>query len=73
MQEKHPRGGKPWKITLAALVGVFLVAMAASMIIAARNVSRVVDPDYYVHGLHYGETHDRRPAETDGNASGGKR
>ena len=57
MQKKHPESGKPWKITLAALVGLFLVAMAATMFIAVRKVSRVVDPDYYSHGLHYGETH----------------
>lgn len=57
MQEKHPGGGKPWKITLVALVGLFLVAMVATLVIAGRKVSRVVDPDYYNHGLHYGETH----------------
>ncbi len=57
MQKDHTRSGKPWKITLATLVCLFLVAMAASMIVAAKRVSRVVDPEYYSHGLHYGETH----------------
>lgn len=57
MQKNHPDAGKSWKITLAALVGVFLVAMVASLVIAGKKVSRVVDPDYYSHGLHYGETH----------------
>jgi len=68
MRKNHPESGKPWKITLAVLVCVFLVAMVASMIIAARKVSRVVDPDYYNHGLHYGEAR-----ETGGDAVGGKR
>jgi len=57
MTEKHPGTGKSWKITLATLVCLFLVAMAASMIVAAKRVGRVVDPEYYNHGLHYGETH----------------
>ena len=57
MQKKQPQTGKSWKITLATLVCLFLVAMAASMIVAAKRVGRVVDPDYYSHGLHYGETH----------------
>jgi nitrogen fixation protein FixH len=47
-----------WKIGLALLVGVFLVGMAASLTTAARRVSRVVDTDYYSHGLHYGKTQD---------------
>jgi len=68
---ENPQGtGKPWKILLASLVGVFLVAMAASMVIAGRKVSRVVDPDYYYNGLHYGETRGR---VMDGNARGAKR
>jgi hypothetical protein len=57
VQKKHSGTGKPWKITLATLVCLFLVAMAASMIVAAKRVGRVVDPEYYSHGLHYGETH----------------
>ena len=51
-------GATGWKIGLALLVGVFLVGMAATLITAARRVSRVVDADYYSHGLHYGETQD---------------
>ena len=70
MNKKSQGAGKPWKILLASLVGVFLIAMTASMIIAGRRVSRVVDPDYYNNGLHYGETRGR---VMDGNASGAKR
>ena len=70
MNNKPQGAGKPWKILLAALVGVFLIAMTASMIIAGRRVSRVVDPDYYNNGLHYGETRDRG---MDGTARGAKR
>jgi hypothetical protein len=55
--KKYPGTGKPWKIVLATLVCLFLVGMSASLIVAAKRVSRVVDPDYYSHGLHYGETH----------------
>ncbi|MCM2357469.1 MAG: FixH family protein [Geobacteraceae bacterium] len=65
MRDNDPEAGKPWKITLAALVGIFLIAMAATMVIAARKVSRVVDPDYYMNGLHYGQR--------DINATSGKR
>ena len=45
-----------WKITLALLVGLFFIGMAASLVIAARKVSRVVDADYYSRGLHYDQT-----------------
>lgn len=58
MQEKRPAGSR-WKISLLVLIGVFIGSTAASMIFAARRVSRVVDADYYRHGIHYGETHDR--------------
>jgi hypothetical protein len=70
MQEKDCRSGTFWKITLAALVCVFLIAMTVSMIIAGRRVSRVVDPNYYNNGLHYGDTRGR---VMDGGASSGKR
>ncbi len=55
MTEKRPDDGKSWKIGLALMVGIFLVAMAMSLLLASRRVSRVVDRDYYQHGLHYGE------------------
>jgi hypothetical protein len=45
-----------YKIALSLLVGVFLCAMAATFYIAAHRGSRVVDTDYYSHGLHYGQT-----------------
>jgi hypothetical protein len=54
MKERRRDGGRPWKIALALMVGLFLVAMATSLVLASRRVSRVVDPDYYQHGLHYG-------------------
>ena len=54
MKDKRQDNGKSWKIALAALVGLFLVAMAVSLALAARRVSKVVDADYYQHGLHYG-------------------
>jgi hypothetical protein len=55
MTEKQRDGGKSWKIAIAGLIGIFLIAMAASMVLAARRVSKVVDADYYQHGLHYGD------------------
>ena len=55
MKEENPRAGRPWKIAIAALIGIFLIAMVASLVVAGRRVSRVVDRDYYQHGLHYGE------------------
>ncbi len=58
MQEKRQAGSR-WIISLLVLIGVFVVSTAASMIFAARRVSRVVDADYYRHGIHYGEMHDR--------------
>jgi len=45
-----------WKLGLALLVAIFLAGMAATMTIAARRVTPVVDADYYNHGLHYGQT-----------------
>lgn len=53
----HPttQSGTRWKLALMLLVGLFLVASAASFVIAARRVSRVVDTDYYSHGLRYGQ------------------
>ncbi len=72
MKDKKPTG-RSWKITLAVLIGAFIVSTALSMIVAARRVSRVVDPDYYRHGLRYGATHGRGVAEMDGGSVGGKR
>jgi hypothetical protein len=45
-----------WKLTLALLVSAFLCAMAVTFYLAAHRGSRVVDRDYYSHGLHYGRT-----------------
>ena len=41
------------------MIGIFLVGTTASLVVAKRKVSRVVDTDYYSHGLHYAETHNR--------------
>ncbi len=59
MKVNRPDTGKSWKIMLAALVGLFLVAMVVSLVLAGRRVSRVVDTDYYRNGLHYGQTLNR--------------
>jgi hypothetical protein len=56
MQLTPKHNATPWKLTLALLFALFLVAMAASFTIAARRGSRVVDTDYYNHGLHYDQT-----------------
>lgn len=58
MPETAQNSGTRWKLGIVLLIGVFLVGTAASLITAARRVSRVVDTDYYSHGLHYGETQD---------------
>lgn len=55
MTAKSREKGKGWQIAISALIGVFLIAMVASLVVAGRRVSRVVDPDYYSHGLHYGQ------------------
>ena len=56
MPEAAKNSGTRWKLGIVLLIGVFLVGMTVSMVTAARRVSRVVDVDYYSHGLHYGET-----------------
>ena len=53
MNDSHSRGGKIWLYGLLTLVAIFLAAMAWSLITAGRGVSRVVDRDYYTHGLLY--------------------
>jgi len=55
MNGEGPGTGRSWKVAIAALIGIFLIAMIASLVVAGRRVSRVVDRDYYQHGLHYGE------------------
>jgi hypothetical protein len=56
MQQKTIDTGHKWKLALGLLVGVFLIGTTASLFSAASRASRVVDPDYYNHGLHYGQT-----------------
>jgi len=48
-----PVSGNIWIYGLLLLVAVFLAAMAISFIKAGREGSKVVDRDYYTHGLHY--------------------
>ena len=55
MKNTSAGNGMNWKITLGLLFGLFLAAMATSLVLAQRRLSRVVDSDYYSHGLHYGE------------------
>jgi len=45
--------GKIWLYGLLLLVAVFLAAMVVSFIKAGKGGSRVVDSDYYTHGLQY--------------------
>ncbi|MBJ6724114.1 FixH family protein [Geomesophilobacter sediminis] len=54
-KEKH-NSSRRWQLGLAALIGIFLLGTAASIFLAGRKVSRVVDTDYYDHGLHYSES-----------------
>jgi nitrogen fixation protein FixH len=58
MPQTKKQSGTRWKLAIVFLIGVFLVGMAATLITAAHRVSRVVDGDYYSHGLHYGATQD---------------
>jgi nitrogen fixation protein FixH len=58
MPEAVKDSGTRWKLGIVLLIGVFLVGMVASLVTAARRVSRVVDTDYYSHGLHYGQAQD---------------
>jgi len=55
MPQPTTQAGTRWKLAIMLLVGLFLAALVASFVIAARRVSRVVDTDYYSHGLHYGQ------------------
>lgn len=43
-----------WQVLILSLFILFFCAMIATFTKAARGVSRVVDPDYYDHGLNYG-------------------
>ena len=58
MPERLHNSGARWKQGIVLLIGVFLVGTTLSMVTAARRVSRVVDTEYYSHGLNYGETQD---------------
>jgi len=52
-QSRETRDAFGWKLGLAVVFAVFLVASLASIITAARKGSRVVDRNYYQHGLDY--------------------
>lgn len=47
------RTGHFWKLSIIALLALFLLGTAWSLVRAVRGVSRVVDSDYYNHGLDY--------------------
>ncbi len=66
MKRNNTDAGKYWKITIFAMIGLFIVATAASLVVAKQKVSKVVDADYYSHGLHYAEAHSKT-----GNAGNG--
>lgn len=53
MTTSEKRDGKIWLYGLLLLMALFLAAMAWSLVKAGRGVSRLVDRDYYSHGLHY--------------------
>jgi nitrogen fixation protein FixH len=55
MKVKNQDTGQVWRISLAVMVGLFICGTVASLVVAKRRVSRVVDADYYRHGLHYGQ------------------
>ena len=56
MQAPALYDGKEWKLGLALLMASSLIALGATWLIAARQVTPVTDPDYYRHGLLYGKT-----------------
>ena len=43
-----------WKWGIGVTVLLFIAALAGTMTLSVRNGTRVVDVDYYDHGLHYG-------------------
>jgi len=47
------RTGDYWKLSIIALLALFVLVTAWSLVRAVRGVSRVVDSDYYRHGLDY--------------------
>lgn len=49
----HTKQGNYWKYAVIGLVTLFVAAMIVTLALASRRVSRVVDRDYYVHGLDY--------------------
>ena len=59
MNNRREDTGRFWKRVIVGLFILFFAAMAASFGIAALKVSRVVDKDYYSHGLHYGDAQNR--------------
>lgn len=56
MQRSAKSTGRSYKIAISLLFGIFLLGMAATLLISARRGSRVVDADYYNNGLRYGQT-----------------
>lgn len=56
MQTPALYDGKEWKLGLALLMASSLIALGATWMIAAHQVTPVTDPDYYRHGLLYGKT-----------------
>ena len=53
MSNRTTPNGKNWLYGLIIMVALFLAAMTFSLIKAGNGVSRVVDRDYYNHGLLY--------------------
>ncbi len=50
--------GKFWIRIITVVIVLFITATVASIVLAKKRGSRVVDTEYYSHGLHYAESHD---------------
>ncbi len=58
MNNHRNDAGKFWIRIITGVLVLFIAATVASIVIAKKRGSRVVDTEYYSHGLHYAENHD---------------
>ena len=58
MNKQRNDAGKFWIRIITVVVVLFITATVTSIVIAKKRGSRVVDTEYYSHGLHYAERHD---------------
>ena len=59
MTVQLPHSGRFWIISLSVVIGLFIAATVGSVFIAKSRGGRVVDSEYYSHGLHYAENHSK--------------